>query len=285
MWSYCEINEVIKIKELFSLFLQKYPKEYDFKGEQHNFWECLYVRNGQVCVSADERIYRLKENEMIFHKPMEFHKFYIESKEGAQIFVMSFSMEGELSDYFKNKVFTLSYDQKRIIEDLIKYVSIKEQSVFVPEDADVYNKYRYPFMQIKTFPQMITAYIYQLFLSLVDDGEVLKMYKNDDSDIFKKAVKYMTANISLSLSIENIAKYCNVSVATLKRIFARYTGVGVHKYFLGLKMKRAKEMLESGETVSRTAEKLGFSSQGYFSLVFKRETGKLASGVFISKEN
>lgn len=285
MWSYCEINEVIKIKELFSLFFQKYPKEYDFKGEQHNFWECLYVRNGQVCVSGDERIYRLKENEIIFHKPMEFHKFYIESREGAEIFVMSFSMEGELSDYFKNKVFTLSYDQKRITEELIQYISVKEQSVSIPEDTEFFNKYRYPFMQIKTFPQMVTTYIYQLFLSLLDNGEVSKMSKTDDSDTFKKAVKYMTVNISLSLSIENIAKYCNVSIATLKRIFARYTGVGVHKYFLGLKIKRAKEMLESGETVTATAEKLGFSSQGYFSLVFRRETGEQASSIFLRNEN
>lgn len=285
MWSYNEINEVIKIKELFSLFEQRCSKEYDFKGEQHNFWECLYVKRGLVCVSADERIYRLKENQIIFHKPMEFHKFYIESKDGADIFVMSFSMEGELTDYFKNKVFTLSYQQKRTIEDLIKYANIKEKSVSIPDDVDIFHKYRYPFMKIKTYSQMVTTYIYQLFLSLLDNGEISKMCETDDSDTFKKAVKYMTANISLSLSVEKIAKYCNVSCATLKRIFTRYTGVGVHKYFLSLKIKRAKELLLNGETVTKTAEKLGFSSQGYFSSAFKRETGVSASSIFLPKEN
>ena len=279
MWSYNEINEIIKIKQIFSFFEQECSKEYDFKGEQHNFWECLYIKKGGICVSADERIYRLKENQIIFHKPMEFHKFYVESKDGAEIFVMSFSMEGEYADYFKNKVFTLSYEQKRIIEELLKYFHIKEKTVEIPKDTSIFNKYHYPFEQIQTFSQMITTYMYQLFLSLADSGEVFGMYQNDDSDTFKKAVKYMIANISLPLSIKMIADYCNVSIATLKRIFTRYTGVGVHKYFLSLKIKRAKELLISGESVTATAEKLGFSSQGYFSLTFKRETGVSPSGV------
>ena len=127
--------------------------------------------------------------------------------------------------------------------------------------------------------------MYQLFLSLSDNGQVLQMYQNDESDIFKKAVKYMIVNISLSLPLENIADYCNVSVATLKRIFIRYAGVGVHKYFLSLKIKRAKELLISGENVTTTAEKLGFSSQGYFSCAFKRETGVLPSSIYLLKEN
>lgn len=70
-----------------------------------------------------------------------------------------------------------------------------------------------------------------------------------------------------------------MSQATLKRIFARYTGIGIHKYFLQLKIKSATELLQSGMNVCQTSEKLGFSSQCYFSTVYKRETGKSPSEV------
>ena len=284
MWASEEINEIVKIKEIFSFFEQDCSKTYDFKGEQHNFWECLYVKKGMLCVSADERIYRLNENQMIFHKPMEYHKFYVDCTEGAKIFVFSFSLEGELTQFFKNKVFTLSKEQKQIIDALLDYAHKKLASVDIPPDTSLYEKYRYPFTTIKTYPQMLITYIYQLLLSLADNGEVSDRYHTDESDAFKKAVKYMNANVGKLLSVKKIANFCNVSDTTLKRIFARYTGIGIHKYFVQLKMKHAAELLQNGETVSRTAEKLGFSSQAYFSAAFKRETGTSPSYIRNSEQ-
>lgn len=88
---------------------------------------------------------------------------------------------------------------------------------------------------------------------------------------------YMNRRIYESPSIEEIAKIVGVSQAGLKRIFKKYSGLGVHKYFLKLKLKLAAKMLEDGFSVTDTAEKLCFSSQGYFTKTFKRETGILPS--------
>ena len=41
-----------------------------------------------------------------------------------------------------------------------------------------------------------------------------------------------------------------------------------------LKMQAATELLKNGNSVTETAEKLGFSSQAYFSLSYKRETAE-----------
>ena len=55
---------------MYSLFETHYNGRYVFPGETHNFWECLYVQKGEVCVSADERVYNLTDGEIIFHKPL-----------------------------------------------------------------------------------------------------------------------------------------------------------------------------------------------------------------------
>ena len=81
----------------------------------------------------------------------------------------------------------------------------------------------------------------------------------------------------------DIAEFCNVSQSWLKRIFERFAGVGIHKYFLQMKMSKAAELLQEGVSVTETAERLGFSSQAYFSAAFRRETGSAASAVFLKK--
>lgn len=80
-------------------------------------------------------------------------------------------------------------------------------------------------------------------------------------------------------SIEEIALNSSVSVSSLKRIFSHYAGMGIHKYFLTLKIKKATEMLLEGSSVTEVAEALNFSSQGYFTKTYKRETGVLPSEI------
>ena len=69
------IIEQIHITSMHSLFKIHYECGFEFPGETHDFWECLYILDGELCVSADERIYNMSQGELIFHKPLEFHKF------------------------------------------------------------------------------------------------------------------------------------------------------------------------------------------------------------------
>lgn len=276
IWPYCNVKEQIRIDKFFSFFEVHYKDGFNFPGESHNFWECLYVMDGSVCVSGDERVYNLKAGEIIFHKPLEFHKFYINDTKGATLLIFSFSLEGNLSDYLRNKVFLLSEHQNSIVDSMLKYLHEKAPR---PEGSTInYQHYLTPFETIPTYSQMLTTYIYQLMLSLPHAAIISDVSTAPDALLFGKAVSYMNHQICSQPSVPEIAASCNISVAGLKRIFYKYAGIGVHKYLLTLKMKAAVELLESGYSVTETAEKLGFGSQAYFSAVFKREVGKNPSG-------
>lgn len=278
-WKAYKVNELIAIPEFFSFFKIHYDHDFAFKGESHNFWECLYVAAGTVCVSADERIYNLHSGDIIFHKPLELHKFYINDMKGADIIVFSFSLEGELSDYFRNKVFCLTQLQKEIVAAMLHYIQTKQSELAIPKAARVYREYLYPFTFSKTYSQMVVTYLYQLLLSLADNGMVTQVSDSTDANLFRTAVDYMNSNICEQCTVTDIAAFCNVSEASLKRIFDKYAGIGVHKYYLQLKIKTATRLLKDGCSVSETAQRLGFSSQGYFSAAYKRETGQSPSHV------
>ncbi|MBQ7840963.1 MAG: helix-turn-helix transcriptional regulator [Lachnospiraceae bacterium] len=276
VWIPFPITEQIHISSMYSLFIEHFEKGYEFPGETHNFWECLYVLEGQVCVSADERVYNMSRGEIIFHKPLELHKFKVTQSQGATLLIFSFSAEGLLTTQFRDKVFCLTQSQNARISEFILYI---KETVTSPELFNSHHDYLGPVTQIPTYGQMIVSYLYQLFLSLVDEGIIASASSAPDAVIFGNAIGYLNSNLHRQPTVLEIAKFCTVSEASLKRIFDKYAGISIHKYLLKLKIKAATEFLQDGESVCNVAERLGFSSQSYFSKAYKRETGISPSNI------
>lgn len=273
------VDEQIRISEFYSMFKYKYDKTYVFPGETHNFWECVYVISGSVCVSADERVYNLNRGEIIFHKPYELHKFYVTGEKDAELFIFSYSAQGELCGYFCDKVFYLSEKQQKIIEDLLLYMQSNAEEEACAKIGREF-MYLLPFGKIPAYSQTVATQIYTLLFSLLNGSEAISVSTARDSVIFGEAVNYMHERIYENPSVTDFAKKVGISPAGIKRIFKKYSGLGVHKYFLKLKLNLATKMLEDGASVTETAEKLGFGSQGYFTKTFQRETGVLPSLVY-----
>lgn len=269
IWTAYSVREQIKITDMYSFFEIHYDCGYEFAGETHNFWECVYIMKGEVCVSGDERVYNLVDGCFIFHEPLELHKFSVKSRDGADLLIFSFSAEGALTTYLAKKVFVLTASQKQMIRDMLAFVYERVEHPVIPKVTALLE----PFYTLPVYSQMLAIYLQMLMLSLVEEGEVSNVSSTRDVIMYKKAVNYLNSNVHRQPSVTEIARFCNVSEAGIKRVFDRYAGIGIHKYLLQLKIKTAIELLKGGENVSAVAEKLGFSSQGYFSRAFKRETG------------
>lgn len=266
------IMEQIYITSMHSLFQSHYEFGFEFSGETHDFWECLYILDGELCVSADERIYNMSRGELIFHKPLEFHKFTVKSAEGASLLIFSFSAEGPLTLWLHDKVFQLSIEQEEMIASLLIYMKKKTNAIPV-ETEKKEHYYLQPFEKYPYYSQMVVSSLYQLFLSLAEQGTVSSVSLAPDAITFRNAINFLNQKLNCQPTVSEIAKYCNVSDASLKRIFDKYAGISVHKYLLKRKINMAKQLLQEGSQVSMVAENLGFASQSYFSKAFKRETG------------
>lgn len=275
VWLAYTVKEQIRITDMYSLFEIHYDNGYAFPGETHNFWECVYVMKGEVCVSGNERVYNLSRGSIIFHKPLELHKFIVNGREGADLLIFSFTAEGPLTSFLEEKVFELSDAQKEVIAAMLSFLH-KRNNTENPADATA-QSYLEAFHTLPAYSQMLVTYLHQLMLSLAETGSVSSVSDAPDAITFRHAISYLNSNIHRQPSVPEIARFCSISEAGLKRIFEKYAGIGIHKYLLKLKVKAAAELLQNGESVSAVAEKLGFHSQSYFSRVFKRETGLMPS--------
>jgi len=278
------IDEQLHMECYYSLFEAHYDSNFVFNGESHDFWECFLVLSGAVCVSADDRVYHLTQNQIIFHKPMELHKFSVESSNGTDVLIFSFKISGRLADQLENKVFRLSETQKRTVHSLLEYM--REQYNTVGDFSQKMCVHTYKVRHylevshnVPEFLQVISTYIYRLFLSLISNGHISTESTEPNALIFRQAVNYLNSQLLGQPSVQMVAENCNTSQASLQRVFQKYAGMSVHKFFLKLKLIAATEYLRQGVNVTEVAEKLGFSSQAYFSACYERETGKWPSEV------
>lgn len=281
VWLAYSVREQIRITDMYSLFETHYDNGYAFPGESHNFWECLYVMKGEVCASGDERVYNLARGSIIFHRPLELHKFIVSGPGGANLLIFSFAAEGPLTSYLAEKVFDLSEAQQGILDAMLSFLHAKMEEPRFREilDSRDASACLEPFLTSPTYSQMLVTYLHQLMLSLAETGSVSSVSSAPDAVTFRRAISYLNSNVHAQPSVPEIARYCNVSEAGMKRIFDKYAGMGMHKYLLKLKIKAAAELLQSGESVSSVAEQLGFNNQSYFSRAFKRETGLVPSAM------
>lgn len=271
VWPTEDIIERLHIPKIHSLFEFHPPYQYDFLGESHNFWEFLYVISGSISATANNRIYTLEPGDIIFHKPLEFHKLQVVSESGTALLISPFSLEGIDANFFKDKIFKLTENQQKIMQSLLDYL---RSASFTEYDTErCLWDFQPNFSKIPTFGQMVITYYYQLMLSLMSTGYTAYETITPQIIIFQNAVNYMNSQITRQPSIDEIAKYCAVSKAGLERIFKKHAGIGIHKFFVILRLNAAAELLQEGYSVGETAEKLGFSSQSYFSSAYRREFG------------
>lgn len=98
------------------------------------------------------------------------------------------------------------------------------------------------------------------------------------SGIINQALQFVKDNFDRDISLEEVAKQCNVSIYYLSRLFKEQTGENYTVYLTRVRMDAAKEMLRKYDySVKMIAEKTGFRNAGYFSRVFKNYTGYTVS--------
>ena len=268
IWKTYETVRLITVNSFDSAFSKTLEPNYVFAGEMHDFWEMLYVKKGSVCVSGDERVYELKENDIIFHKPMELHKFHANTE--AEIFVMSFILNGDLCQRLSQRTQTLSSRQKYELQGIIRLFEDNK----VPSE-DLYYQYIGAFDKNRSLTNQVACATELFLLSVCEDGSaVIPASESLDAEIFKRCVILMEERITEPVAVSDFAQMLNVSVSYLKKVFSKYAGIGVHKYFIRTKITYACKLLKDGKNVYEVADILSFSSPNYFCLVFKRETGK-----------
>lgn len=234
-----------------------HKSDYKFKGHSHSMWEVNILISGKMEIIYDDKIITLEKDAIILYEPNVFHRNRVVSPEGADCIIYHFYSDNipvsgrvrlyRKDDYINHLVSLLKYECENDGYDGHRNLSANENS----------------------------SVLLSLFLQKLNTEEINYVKSvGKNSKIFESAVVYMNKNIHRSVTISEIAEYCSVSQTKLKTVFSEITDKGVMEYFAILKLNMAKRYLKSGKSVREVSDIMGFSSQAYFSLWFKKLYGK-----------
>ena len=261
------VRNSITVEYFASCFEMTYGKTYSFSGETHDFWEMVYVADGALGITADDRVLELGKGQIIFHKPMEFHRLWSIKGTAPHAVIMSFGTSGDGMDFFQNGIFRLDEKEEAHLWRIIKQAGgIFDGYTLRPNPAD------------DDASQLMRCHLELLLLSIRGHSRTVSLSpRSSSAATYHDMVEYMQLHVSEKLSLSEIAGSCNVSVSTLKNLFRKYAGESPIHYFNRLKLNEAKRLILEGYSMAEVSRALGFSSQNYFSALFKQMTGTTPS--------
>ncbi len=250
-----DITKLVDINMVFSAFQETFEKGYQYIGEFHDFWELVYVVDGCIGVSEDEKEYQMSKGDIVFHRPMEFHRIWSAADSSPTVIIISFSVSSS-----KNIVSLGEHGAVKCPDGLDKYLFEAVAAACICVEYE-------DFIQNQILANSLERFIIR-FMQV--QNTVVKQKKTQGNQSYKKAVQFMEENLDKRLTSNDIAAVCHMSLSNLKKTFKQYSGLGVMDYFNRLKMTEAVKMIENGYNTTQISDALGFSSKSYFVVAFKR---------------
>jgi len=269
-------HKEIDVKKIVTIFYREFSSTYVYEGERHNFWEFLYVDKGKVDVVAAECGYRLKQGDIIFHQPNEFHSIMGVEGIASNAIIVSFVCRSESMNFFREKIIQLTENERYLVGSILKeaYGAYKRPLSFLADK----NRLDKPVQSAAE--QMMYLHLEQLLIVLMRQKNPstastrmsLKTQSKIESEMVKAIIRYMEEHLYERLNLSDICSAFLVSKTKLKTMFKDYTGQSTIDYYRVMKLEKSKELIRSNTmNFTEIAHRLGYDSIHYFSRSFKQQ--------------
>ena len=239
------------------VFDRVFGKSYAFAGETHDYWEGVYVEDGEIEVAERDEVYLMRAGDLLFHAPMEFHRIRAHGGTEPHVHNFSFSLTGEPPAKLSDGIFPLPPKMSDTLLSLLtelREVTSEEGSAAAVGAAGL----------------RLAAFLTEL----CGESETReRLSTTSPATTYRALTRAMAAAVCENATLPVIAARCFVSVSYAKALFARYAGVSPKAYYNSLRLGEARRLLLEGASVTAAAEALRFSSPNNLIRFFKKETG------------
>ena len=105
--------------------------------------------------------------------------------------------------------------------------------------------------------------------------QLLNSQEENVHEIVAKAKYYISEHLTEELTVSNIAVSLYITPNYFSRLFKRITKEGCNEYIVKKRIEKAKSLLDATSLkVGEIALMVGYKDTNYFSLAFKKHTGK-----------
>lgn len=262
-----KINELPEENIPFKLLYithSNYDKGWHSTPHTHHFTELFYIVKGKGAFVLPNEEVPVKENDLVIINPNVEHTEKSNKRDPLEYIALgieglAFSLP--IDNHRKTELFTYQGNKT----DILFYLNILLREVQHKQSGY----------------EVISRNIIEIIIAKIRRAKNVKVEKNapkrmNQSVAFVK--HYMNQNFRDPITLDLLAKIGNINKYYLVHIFKENIGISPIGYLNEVRIKEAKALLENTDvTLAEIASISGFSSQSFFSQVFKRETGKTPS--------
>ena len=268
-WKPAITPHAVVVSSFYTAFSAPFQQFGEDGGEAHDFWEMLCVLEGEVSATTERTMHILHAGEMILHQPMEFHRHHSLCP-GTRILIFSFG--ADRMPPLRHFVFSLRQEDistfRRLLSEMEEANGTYAFGVCHPDLCRLI-----PPLRLQCLLSDFEGTLARIFLREQSAAVGLPPAEEYEASLFRDTVAYLYDTMAEPLTAPGIARKMGTSLSSLKRLFARYSGLGVMSYLRHLRLSRAAGMLADGYSVKEAAAAAGFSSLPTFCTAFRRMNG------------
>ncbi|MFR7592935.1 MAG: AraC family transcriptional regulator [Longibaculum sp.] len=237
----------------------KYEGDWNSLMHFHPFSEIFYVLSGKGKFTVENNVFDVKSDDMIIVNPNIYHHEDSSGDDPLEYVVLG-------------------------VEDLTFGLN-EEDNLFLYQSFEKNNSVQYYISQLLMESEnkaigyeMVCQKLFDLFLLYVIRQMRLNLSSNPLIQPIKREIRmisyYIDQNYSDNITLESLAEYMKMNKYYMAHEFKRCMGVSPINYLIERRIKECKSLLTTTSlSIAEISETVGFSSQSYFSQMFKKNTG------------
>ena len=231
----------------------------------HDKFEILYIVSGNGKYMVEGTEYPIRPRTLMFIRPFEYHCLMLDKDSEYRRYCIHFNQSA------------LGADVAKLMEDMSADDSSRGNyysSATLPAVIDsVFDR----FDTAEELPEetrriFVRALLTELIVILASSSS--EQHNADEGELGARVIRYLNSNIDKDVSLDKLARRFFVSKYYLCRAFKKHNGISVHGYVNHKRVMYAKQLIESGETASGAAYKVGFGDYSAFYRAYVRIIGK-----------
>lgn len=243
--------------KLLYISTSKYQGDWNSIPHTHHFTELFYVVSGQGSFLLDGTIFPISSNNLIIVSPGSEHTE--QSLDANPLEYIALGVEGITfsSAGNPNTQVIHNYSKDSDILTLLKLILHEAQSALEDSPLICQNLLDILLIHILRYHKLISV-----------PNNSTKMTK-----ACSQIKYYLDANYSDTITLDLLAKKAHMNKYYIAHAFTQYTGMSPINYLNAKRIQVSKKLLiDTDYSIAQIASSIGFSSQSYFSQVFKKLT-------------
>lgn len=226
-----------------------------YQYEQIDYYLIHYIIEGEGLFFMKDKVYHLKAGDGFFIPPNTDNNYYpLENNPWVYRWVGingSKAKEFLASCGFTNGNYTFNYTKDNRINNHFEniYKSCSNNNLF---DA--------------------LGHLYQALSILMTEYSNSSLeYSSNSNSYIAKSLEFIEKNYSKNISVSDIASYLNIDRSHFYKIFKLSMMTTPQQYLIEYKLKKSCDLIrKSSYSINEISSLVGFSSQSYFSKLFKK---------------